>query len=176
LDFPNRFIYSTDLTAAGVYQGSAAELVFDRVTITGGIGTNTELAVFDYDYWDGYLWGVSRLGNLSKLNLDGTRTDFDIGLPESFNQFGGYGGVWVDDTMPGSLFAYINKVDASNGAVYRIDGISSLSTSATDFSIGDSWSAPNINWNDGTYIIPEPATLCLLGLGSLGFLRRRKRT
>ena len=25
-------------------------------------------------------------------------------------------------------------------------------------------------------VIPEPATLCLLGLGALGFLRRRKRT
>jgi hypothetical protein len=40
------------------------------------------------------------------------------------------------------------------------------------------------NWNDGftataaftssATIVPEPATICLLGLGALGFMRRRK--
>ena len=77
-----------------------------------------------------------------------------------------------DPTLAGILATVTVDTTGFTSGSWTINLVATLnSTSLFRFTSG----SPSVTWNAGTFTVPEPATLALLGLGSLGVLIRRRR-
>jgi hypothetical protein len=166
-----RTLYSINFgdTTNGVYQGSlVGSFTGLSATTTPITGTNVGGGhVYDYDWYNGNLWGADTDGHLVKLNPGGTRTEYTgLGLPAK-----SFGAAWVDPNFTGSVFLYNNQ----EGIVYRIDDLDTTPT------FGASWNTgvPAITYNDGTWmprtLLPIPGAVWLLGSGFIGLMAIRRR-
>jgi len=199
-DLPNRRIASGDVGGAGdntmyladdegissdqkelfivdlssVINGGSTELTATKKTITGGTGT-----VFDYAWYDGYLWGGDQdQGQLARLDpTSGNRTDFNVtGLPSGV----AFGAAWYNTDEGGdSVYLYRNSPDSNGDSIFRIDDLSGTPT------IGATWAPPSATalvYNDGTYVprevelVPIPAAAWLFGSGLIALVAIRRRT
>ena len=147
-------LFTLDLTALGNPGTTVTE-----ISISGDDGAVNDWA---YNPHDGLLYGGDQAdGQLAILDpTTGVRTDLALaGLPSGV----GFGAAWFEPNS-GHLFLYRNN---SVGEVFEID-VGALS-------ILDNYTASETFLNDGAFVIPEPTSLALIGVGCLLFARGRRR-
>jgi hypothetical protein len=154
-----QFIYiveDNDQGALGVgfnaYFGFTPSLIFDGSGTTGAASINGDDAVeLFFDATGAFAGAETVIDVFGDINVDGTGTGWDHldGWAYRANGTGPDGSTFVIDNW---MFSGINAAD----------GETSNATAAVPFPIG-------------TYVVPEPGSLALLGLGGLIALLRRRR-
>jgi hypothetical protein len=182
-------------------QAGAAIFTYDFSTMGFSNGQNVEglslnsavITSQTSNMWYTTSYGGGLMAN--KINgVDAATADLYIDFSTPINQIAATGGDGAGDNDAFSLYLY---EFGTNNFIGRWDtpvfgGINepewyTLSVSASDvgrvlFDPGNSGSLPgNINLSGGLVltdlfynVIPEPATICLLGLGALSLLRRKR--
>ncbi|QBG47630.1 PEP-CTERM sorting domain-containing protein [Verrucomicrobia bacterium S94] len=105
----------------------------------------------------------------------------DSGITGENSSWTGLGGIYVGDYTGGEFFTRIFESDGADGEFFLDipmgdgdDFVYDPSVLNTTFSDNTFTGVLNINQN-GTYVVPEPATIGLMGIAGLGmFLARRK--
>jgi sugar lactone lactonase YvrE len=159
-------------SAEGVSNGSAS--------VSGG---------FTFDGQGSFYWGDSNKG-IYKLKTDGT-TQQVLSVDTiktltgktsvSFNDVYAApdGNLYFRDNSSanvlqyslanGTLISYLTQADLKAGPIGNVSG----TLVVNQFSWYDGKLAFNVQGANGLYVVPEPATLILLGLGFFGFLKRK---
>ena len=164
--------------------------VYERAQMGGGSGAGIDM----YDsstlnIYGGTLWLFLQTYDSSTVNLYGGIIDsmsIGFGGNSILNVYAGYVSAWVGDiqveqTATVNIYGYGFEYNPYGKWMLPIpegeDGrwVSELTGYSFEGDPIDLWGLPDPATHDNINLIPEPMTLFLLGLGSLGLLRIRGR-
>jgi len=168
---------STDGWNAGVGAGA----VGGSMTSDGNIASlNYELGTaVGFDYIDFYtdVPSVSDWSSFDKIEIKGINVPVDAGI---FVLFKVYAGSWAEFTLPqngtDTDYSLLLDYDAGNPSLYAWGPMNWTNVQVVEIHTNGDLSAYATSGTvtiDDIVLVPEPATMCLLGLG--GFLIRRKK-
>ena len=159
--------------------GNVTELVFGYANLGSGINWNLDLRFFANTALDGTVppWpqGTATIAtiNVPALNFGGwivTVTGLNVPVPQDFWIEGDYSGSYPNAT-PGSGDSTVGPLLTGNPGTIGDVGYSHDLFSQT----GSVWGLTGL-WADFVYAVsvPEPGMICLLAIGGLAVLRRRR--
>ncbi len=167
--FVNLFPSNEEISASGVGVSISACPLSDDPAVPNVLVVMTNLSGIDW----AKVWYVADPGETTISNIDGTANAGDAFLIDAF----GFNRPLIAETMivdgifqAGETWEFIiqdysNATGISPAGFLSVGFVGAASSGDSSFSSGSIIAVP----------VPEPTTICLLGIGTLAFIRKRRK-